>query len=319
MTSPAAVPPGRPGAVIILAPHRSFSSVFSTMLGQHPELCGLPETNLFVCESMLEWWSVFEKSREIGSHGLLRAVAHLRFGAQGQEEIDRARAWIRARLHLTTGGMFQELAALAAKPIAEKSPPTTYRIENMHRALRACPDARVIHLVRHPVGHGLSVVAALNDPDYADALPRFARRREPSGGQGTVPRVDLAREPEAFWLRHHDKIRQFLSSLPTEQWLRVRGEDVMDDPARELERIAAWLGLTVDAEAVRRMCHPEESPFARLGPAAAPLGNDPGFLRQPDLRPTVAPSESLAGGMPWADGRRFPDPVVTLARSFGYS
>jgi hypothetical protein len=289
------------------------------MLGQHPQLFGLPETNLFVCESMREWWFLFDRAREIGSHGLLRAVAHLRFGAQGGVEIDRARAWIRARLHMTTAGVFQEVAALAARPVVEKSPPTTYRIENMHRALRACPDARVIHLVRHPAGHGRSVIAALGDPTYARALPRFARGVQPPANDVAVPRADLTREPEVFWLRHHRNISQFLSSLQPHQWLRVRGEDVMNDTASELERIAAWLGLAVNADAVHRMCHPEDSPFARYGPDAAPLGNDPGFLRQPALRPTGSQQESLEGGMPWAEGRGFPDPVVELARTFGYS
>ena len=36
--------------LFILAPPRSFTTVTSAMIGQHPEMYGLPETNLFVAE-----------------------------------------------------------------------------------------------------------------------------------------------------------------------------------------------------------------------------------------------------------------------------
>ena len=42
--------------VFVLAAPRSFSSVVCAMLGQHPELHGLPETHLFVDDTMHGWW-----------------------------------------------------------------------------------------------------------------------------------------------------------------------------------------------------------------------------------------------------------------------
>jgi hypothetical protein len=40
---------GRP--LFILAPPRSFTSVICGMIGQHPQMYGLPEVNLFAGET----------------------------------------------------------------------------------------------------------------------------------------------------------------------------------------------------------------------------------------------------------------------------
>ena len=37
------------------------------------------------------------------------------------------------------------------------------------------------------------------------------------------------------------------------------------------------------------MCHPERSPYARLGPSQALGGGDSDYLRDPVLRPTALP------------------------------
>ena len=44
-------PQGFPSPVFILSPPRSFSTVVCSMLGQHPQLYGLPEIDLFGAES----------------------------------------------------------------------------------------------------------------------------------------------------------------------------------------------------------------------------------------------------------------------------
>jgi len=40
--------------LILLCPPRSFSTVVCAMLGQHPELYGFPELNLFVVDTVKE-------------------------------------------------------------------------------------------------------------------------------------------------------------------------------------------------------------------------------------------------------------------------
>src|SRR5436190_23118240 len=69
--------------LFVLAPPRSFTSVVGTMLGQHPELYGLPETHLFGCKTMAEWWGVCEEQTFPRADGLVRAVAEVFFWRTG--------------------------------------------------------------------------------------------------------------------------------------------------------------------------------------------------------------------------------------------
>ncbi len=80
-----------------------------------------------------------------------------------------------------------------------------------------------------------------------------------------------------------------------------------------------WLGKRTDREAIQRMLHPEQSPYAHFGPPAARLGNDMLFLERPELHPMRARPQSLAGALGWrSDGAGFVPEVVELARSLGY-
>jgi hypothetical protein len=60
-------------ALLVLAPPRSFSSVVAAMLGQHPQMYGMPELQLFGAETMAEWWALCAKATFPMTHGLLRA------------------------------------------------------------------------------------------------------------------------------------------------------------------------------------------------------------------------------------------------------
>lgn len=68
------------------------------------------------------------------------------------------------------------------------------------------------------------------------------------------------------------------------------------------------------------MLHPEDSPYACLGPFGAHLGNDINFLRSPAFRPGGVASPGLTGPLPWRrDGHGFRDEVLALARTLGYA
>ena len=79
-------------------------------------------------------------------------------------------------------------------------------------------------------------------------------------------------------------ILQFTATLPLGQTLRVRGEDILSEPDVYLPQIAEWLGIRTDSNAIEAMKHPEHSPYACVGPDAARGGNDPKFMRSPELR-----------------------------------
>src|SRR5260221_2383210 len=97
--------------LFLLAPPRSFTAVAGTMLGQHPQTYGLPETHLFGCATMAEWWGACEEQTFPRAHGLLRVVAELFCGGQTQATIRQAAGWLRRRSHFTTGMLMETLPA----------------------------------------------------------------------------------------------------------------------------------------------------------------------------------------------------------------
>src|SRR5499427_10002303 len=150
--------------VFILSPPLSFSSHFAATLGRHPQLYAIPETHLFIAETLHEWWDTCAKTSFNMSHGLVRAVAQLFYGAQNQSAAQLARAWLRRRLPFTTGYLLELLAGrVDPRALVEKSPSIIFSPGSMQRAARMFPMARFIHLVEHPRRHCEAVVATIKD------------------------------------------------------------------------------------------------------------------------------------------------------------
>ena len=131
-------------------------------LGRHPQLYAIPETHLFIAETLHEWWDTCAKTSFNMSHGLVRAVAELFYGEQNETTVQLARAWVRRRLPFTTGYILELLAErVYPRALVEKSPSMIFHPESMQRVARMFPLARFIHLVEHPRRHGGAVVAAI--------------------------------------------------------------------------------------------------------------------------------------------------------------
>jgi hypothetical protein len=126
-------------------------------------------------------------------------------------------------------------------------------------------------------------------------------------------------DPQRGWYVLNYNIAEFFESLPDEQKLRIRGEDLLQAPDGPLRRIAEWLGVRSDDDAINEMKHPERSPYACFGPPGARYGNDSFFLESPALRPARANPQSLEGPLSWReDGSDFLPEIKQLAREFGY-
>ena len=119
------------------------------------------------------------------------------------------------------------------------------------------------------------------------------------------------------WMFHHARIKRFTESLPPDRWMRVRSEDVLNTPETVLPQICRWLGVDAGPEALDAMIHPERSPFARMGPKNAMGGNDPGFLRNPEVRRTDDP-DSLDIPAEWTVDPWTLVAVIDFAASIGY-
>jgi hypothetical protein len=297
--------------LFLLAPPRSYTSLINAMLGQHPQCFGLPELCLFNVERLMELW--VRTSDEMGSeaktrHGLLRAVAEIYAGEQTMDSVRMANHWCAARQQHTTASIYQELVARIDPLIAvEKSPAYTVDIQRLFRLRAAFPDARFIHLTRHPVGQCKSVMSL-----YDGTFALFVNSIDFVEDRAII-------EPQFAWHDFNVNILNFLDTVPAGQQMRIRGEDMMNDPPHWLGAICRWLGIRADADALEQMMHPERSPFACFGPLDAMFGNDPNFLSGPTFRPHKVTVPPLDRPVPWReDGKGLRPEVVELAREFGY-
>ena len=217
--------------------------------------------------------------------------------------------WAAARQEWSTASVYQELVAKIDPLVAvEKSPAYTISLTRMRAIRKAFPDARFLHLIRHPVGQCKSVMR-MNDGAFA----LFVNSIDFLEDRAVV-------EPQFQWHDLNINILNFLDEVPPQQQMRVRGEDIMSDPRDFLKSICCWLGLRDDEGAVEEMMHPERSPFACFGPMDALFGNDPNFLRGPTFRPHKLTSRlSTNRFLGSRTDKRLRPEVVALAKEFGYA
>ena len=293
-----------PEPLFILCPPRSYSSVVSGIIGQHPQCYGLPELNLLAGDTLGEVWghpSLYMRS--FGRDGLLRVLAQLHEGDQTPDTVAHAREWVERHADWPVSTVFNYLQHLVGpKILVEKSPFFVHQQEFMERLRRTFPKANLLHLVRHPRTMGASVIGLLS--------------------RGRMAGNTATRDPEHIWLQSHERIVETTAGLPIGQCMRIKGETLLRNLDVFLPQICLWLGIRKDEEAMAAMLRPEDSPYASSGPRGAPRGNDPNFLENPRLdfeRLARIEEPSLAGELSWRPGQGFKPATVKLARQLGYS
>lgn len=257
--------------LIILSPPRSFSSIVSTMIGEHPQLYGFPELHLFGGDTVEEIIRKEEKVGYPGPPGLIRTLAQEHDGVQNSKTIFKAIAWFRQRRHWSTKKLLDYLLELINPKIGvEKSPMTAKKTKYIERAYVMFPGAYYLHLTRHPLSARKSI-------------KEFYEHKK-SLNNTNVDSIKYVVDSLLVWYLMHKNILDFTNTLPVGQTIRIKGEDVLSEPNTYLPQIAQWLNLRTDNEAIEAMKHPENSPYAYVGPNPARGGNDPKFMRSPKLR-----------------------------------
>jgi len=294
--------------LFLLAPPRSYTSLINAMIGQHPQMFGVPELNLFTTNNLNDLWkkSVVSGHR---NHGILRAVAEIYGGEQTCETIIMAKHWAAAREDKNTEDIFRELTAkIDPLILVDKSPMYTISLKNLIRIYKTFPYARFIHLVRHPISQCKSVMN-LNYGIFAYFVNAFAFETN---------RAII--DPQIAWHDININILNFLHAVPDDQQLRILGEKFMENPKDYLAIICDWLSISDSQTAIDEMMHPERSPFACFGPITALFGNDPNFLRNPSFRYKTPKIPSLYDVVPWLDNEKgLCQEVIDLSIELGYS
>ena len=299
----------QPPPLFVLASPFSFRSVVSALIGGHPDAYAVPELNLLAAPTVEEYVGRF---MGIPMHGLLRTIAQLYAGEQTMESTQLARRWLLSRMSRSTLQIYEEIRSKVA-PLVLIDRSTSYtdpqlRGESLRRTEDAFPEARYLHLLRHPRSQGeawftstaaVTMLMAVDSRDY----------------EVDPPVVD----PQVDWRRRNTSILRFLSSIPAERHMRIRGEALLADPKDHLRRICRWLGLRWSDNIAARMLRTERSSYSRMGPYGAEWGNNFDFQRSPALRPCPTQGIGLRGALPWrVDGKGLTPEVVELAIRLGY-
>jgi hypothetical protein len=322
---------GRHAPVVVLSPPRSFSSVVTAMLGQHPELYGFPELGIFAAEKAGGSMAVHGGRGVRGDGmarkrpGLAQAVAELGWGAQGPGELAQARAWLAARQALDMVDVYDALLdQIAPLRGVEKTPTTLLQAGALDRATDAYPRACFLHLTRHP----RTALRSLEEQflhwrsvGLPGARPGRARGRATApapgappwpGASGTAHRRALRVHCAAIWLVAHRRALAHAGRLPAARVLRVHGEDLLTGEPGCLARVARWLGIRGDSRALAQMRHPERSPYAHPVAQNQPGSLDRKFLADPVLRPPAPPP---AGAEVVPDGWELAEELVSRIRA----
>lgn len=280
------------------------------MIGQHPELAGLPELKLFCYATIGEleaslpaFW--LKRGVTHRSPGLVRAVAQLAYGDQSIGSLAAAHAWLRIRSHWSGPDVLDFLMArLGGRTAVEKSPEDVDADEALQRLHDAYPKARYLHLTRHPI----TTLHSMQRHWVRTMMP------DPLAGE------PIGSSAIAAWFQVNERIRLFCARLPKDRWMRARAEDLLNDPNRHLLGVATWLGIRTDDAAIAAMQHPEASIFARFGPVGSGVvgGSDPDFLADPTLRRTQLPT-SLQSPKCTAAYASLWRAVIDLSARLGYA
>ena len=300
--------------LIILSPPRSFSSVVSTMIGQHPQMYGFPELYLFSFDTVGEIANAVKGKGEKPSFpGIIRTIAQEQYGVQTTENNIKAVEWLRERSHWSTEKLFNYLLDLVSPKIGvEKTPATVKKTRWLERAYAIFPQAYFLHLTRHPVSSAKSV------EEFVTNKAKNKKR---------VSMLQSSLDGLLTWFYLHRNILSFTQTLPVGQTMRIKGENLLSQPDVYLPQIAQWLGLRTDTEAIEAMKHPENSPYAYVGSFPARGGNDVKFMRNPQLRSAPVKEDSLQTF--WSEnlspqGKEFDadlevaQKITILAHSLGY-
>jgi sulfotransferase family protein len=300
--------------IFIVSTGHSFTSVVCAMLGQHPALYGVPELNLYVADTLGGVFDFFHNRR--GKRfpdrrfrllsGLARLVAQIHDGQQTEDTVGRAREWLRNHEDWSTQRLAQYLAeAVAPRAMVDKSPSNLRSPENLQRMAQIFPDAKYLHLTRHPHSNCESI--------YRNYQGWMAK-----GWLSDRVATQGARL-EQLWFRTNRQFLDMSMTLGPRRYARVQGEALVAEPDVYLPQIAAWLEIDTSAAAIEAMKHPEASPFSCVGPANAPGGNNVGFLEAPALRKYTPKASSLHAHLPWVSpDAHFAPETVALAHRLGY-
>lgn len=273
------------------------------MIGDHPEMFGLPETHIFLadtCQSL--------RHSHMPDHGsaiaLLGALAELAFGQKTQADIELARSWLDDNPGLSTPDLFKDMQALARPlQLVEASVLYVYVDGIIERITEAFPTACYLHLSMHP---RLTCELA------------YQTIQVPADDASSASRSALTVHPDAIWFRPHMRILDAMAGVPPVQKMFMRGEDLLSCPERCLAMVGDWLGIRTDDAALASMLGKRGSPSERGASSRLSLAADRQAESTPELSSLQDELTDLDSPLSWDQDLVFGDRLKQLAEFLGY-
>lgn len=278
------------------------------MIGEHPDLIGLPETNIFRDDDLGQMWRRYGRGVNWPRKaGLLRTIAYFHDGAQTDETIEAAERFVSERSDWSYVEIANYLVKIAAPyGIVEKSVSTCRDPATLARVREAWPNALYIHVTRQPESIVNSMQARVDRVFEIGKGKRLAKFLQTNS-------VD------EYYTRYTSQILEFMGSLPQRNVMNLRGEDFLTDARPYAKQICEWAGIDSSDAAVDAMMHPENNPFAHTGPEKAPGGMSASFIENPQYsgKPVSVKELSIDMSDPTLDKHR--RKMALLGYQLGYT
>ena len=214
-----------PAPIFILAPPRSGTTLLRVMLAGHPGLFACNELQLLHFETLAEREAAYQGKFALWAEGLVRAVMEL-----NHCEAEDAKLLLHnfAKHGMTTREMFEQLQEwVGDRLIVDKSPSYALDAEALEKALSDFPNARFIHLVRHPY----SMVKSFEKYHMDQVL--YLHPHDFSAQQ----------LGELVWLESQTTTTIFLKNVPKNQQFRMVYEDLVQNPETVMRQMCEALEI----------------------------------------------------------------------------
>ncbi|MCB9066930.1 MAG: amino acid adenylation domain-containing protein [Calditrichae bacterium] len=217
--------PKNPPALFILAPPRSGTTLFRTMLAGHPQLFAASELQLLLFNSLRERKDAFSGKWHVWLEGTIRAIMEIK-----NVDGDTARQMMHdfEQQNLSTKALYAKLQHwLGEQILVDKSPQYALDLQSMHKAERDFENALYVHMIRHPY----AMVTSFQSVHMHQIM--YLKKHD-------LPEKLLG---ELIWLHSQQNILSFLETVPESRKIAIWYEDLVVKPEATVQHMCRHFGI----------------------------------------------------------------------------